>query len=44
VSNAAIEPLPYRVAYSGSAKQRLVVLADMARERDDGEEFLGVLK
>jgi hypothetical protein len=31
---------PYQVVYSDLVKQRLLVLADMARERSDGERFL----
>jgi hypothetical protein len=38
------EPVPYRVAYSERVRQRLLALADVARERGDGEAFLGALK
>ncbi len=36
--------MPYRVAYSGRVRQRLLVLADAARDRGDGEAFLAALK
>src|SRR5436189_5951895 len=44
VSAAASEPVPYRVAYSERVRQRLLALADIARERGDGEAFLAALK
>jgi hypothetical protein len=37
-------PLPYRVVYSERVRQRLLALADVARERGDGEGFLAALK
>src|SRR3954452_7437062 len=44
VSAAAAEPVPYRVVYSERVRQRLLTLADVARERGDGEAFLAALK
>ena len=44
MSTAASEPVPYRVAYSERVRQRLLALADIARERGDGEAFLAALK
>jgi hypothetical protein len=44
VSTAASGPLPYRVVYSERVRQRLLALADIARERGDGEAFLAALK
>lgn len=44
MSTAASEPVPYRVAYSERVRQRLLALADVARERGDGETFLAALK
>lgn len=44
MSTAASEPVPYRVVYSERVRQRLLALADMARERGDGEAFLAALK
>jgi hypothetical protein len=44
VSTAAPEPVPYRVAYSQRVRQRLLALADAARDRGDGEAFLAALK
>lgn len=38
------EPVPYRVAYSEEVRQRLLALADVARERGDGEVFLAAVK
>ncbi|HTU89294.1 MAG TPA: hypothetical protein VMF69_04280 [Gemmataceae bacterium] len=43
MSAAASEPLPYRVVYSDRVRQRLLALADVARERGDGEAFLAAL-
>ena len=43
VSGDASEPEPYRVVYSERVRQRLLVLADVARERGDGEAFLAAL-
>jgi hypothetical protein len=37
-------PVPYRVVYSERVRQRLLALADVARERGDGEAFLAALK
>jgi hypothetical protein len=36
--------VPYRVVYSERVRQRLLALADVARERGDGEAFLASLK
>jgi hypothetical protein len=44
VSTAAPEPVPYRVAYSERARQRLLALADVARQRGDGEAFVAALR
>jgi len=44
VSSAAPPPTPYRVEYSERVRQRLLALADIARQRGDGEEFIAALK
>ena len=44
MSHAATDPVPYRVVYSERVRQRLLGLADVARERGDGEAFLAALK
>jgi hypothetical protein len=44
VSPTPSGPVPYRVAYSERVRQRLLALADVARERGDGEAFLAALK
>jgi hypothetical protein len=44
VSNAASGPTAYQVVYSERVRQRLLALADVARERGDGEAFLAALK
>jgi hypothetical protein len=44
MSTVAPPPTPYRVEYSESVRQRLLVLADSARQRGDGEEFMTALK
>jgi len=44
VSTAAPAPVPYRVVYSERVRQRLLGLADVARERGDGEAFVAALK
>ena len=44
MSAAASEAVPYRVVYSERVRQRLLALADVARERGDGEAFLAALK
>ena len=44
MSGAAPEPEPYRVVYSDRVRQRLLALADAARERGDGESFLAALR
>jgi hypothetical protein len=44
VSAAASGPVPYRVVYSERVRQRLLALADTARERSDGEAFLAALQ
>ena len=44
MSTAASGPVPYRVAYSERVRQRLLALADVARQRGDGEAFLAALK
>lgn len=37
-------PTPYRVEYSERVRERLLALADIARQRGDGEEFIAALK
>ena len=44
MSGTAGEPTPYHVSYSGRVRQRLLELADAARERGDGEAFLAALR
>jgi hypothetical protein len=44
VSAAPSEPVPYRVVYSERVRQRLLALADVARERGDGAAFLAALR
>jgi hypothetical protein len=44
VSAAAPLPTPYRVEYAGRVRSRLLALADIARRRGDGEEFIAALK
>jgi hypothetical protein len=44
VSEAASGPGPYQVVYSGRVRQRLLALAEVARERGDGEAFLAAVK
>ena len=44
MSAATSEPVPYRVVYSERVLQRLLALADLARERGDGEAYLAALK
>ena len=44
MSAAASEPVPYRVVYSAQVRQRLLTLADVARDRGDGDAFLAALK
>jgi hypothetical protein len=44
VSALASGPDPYRVVYSERVRQRLLALADVARERGDGEAFLAAVK
>lgn len=44
MSPAAPPPMPYRVEYSERVRQRLLALADIARQRRDAEEFLAALK
>jgi hypothetical protein len=41
---SAAASVPYRVVYSEQVRQRLLALADVARERGDGEAFLAPLK
>jgi len=43
VSTGASGPVPYWVVYSQQVRQRLLALADVARERGDGEVFLAAL-
>ena len=44
MSAAASEPAPYRVVYSERVRQRLLALADVARERGDGAAFVAALR
>ncbi len=44
MSTAAPPPIPYRVEYSKRVRQRLLDLADIARQRGDGQEFIAALK
>jgi hypothetical protein len=44
VSTDASGPTPYRVVYSERVRQRLLALADVARERGDGEAFVAALR
>lgn len=44
MTTAAPPPTPYRVEYSERVRQRLLALADIARQRGDGEEFITALK
>jgi hypothetical protein len=44
VSEAASEPVPYRVVYSERVRQRLLALVDVARQRGDAEAFLAAVK
>jgi hypothetical protein len=42
--NTAPGPAPYRVVYSERVRERLLALADVARERGDGAAFVAALK
>ena len=44
MSTTASEPVPYRVVYSERVRQRLLALADIARERGDGEGFVAAVR
>jgi hypothetical protein len=44
VSDASSGPLPYRVVYSERVRERVLRLADVARERGDSEAFIGALR
>ena len=44
MSAAAPEPVPYRVVYADRVRQRLLALADVARERGDGDAFVAAVK
>lgn len=44
MSPAETGPVPYRVAYSESIRQRLLALADVASERGDGAAFVAAVK
>src|SRR6476646_599721 len=44
MSGAAPGPEPYRVVYSERVRQRWVTLADVARDRGDGEACLAALR
>jgi hypothetical protein len=44
VSEHGSSPILYRVTYSAAARQRLKVLAGVARTRGDGEKFLASLR
>ena len=44
MSTAASGPVPYRVVYAERVRQRLLALADTARERGDGAAFVAAVK
>ena len=44
MSTGTSGPTPYRVSYSERVRQRLLALADIARQRGDAEEFLAALR
>ena len=44
MSTAASEPVPYRVVYAQQVRQRLLALADVARQRGDGDAFVAAVK
>lgn len=44
MSASGPQPEPYRVVYSERVRQRLLALADLARERGDGAAFVAALK
>lgn len=44
MSTAASDPVPYRVVYLERVRQRLLALADIARERGDGDAFVAAVK
>jgi hypothetical protein len=44
MSTGAPAPVPYQVVYSERVRQRLLALADVARERGDGEAFVAAVK
>jgi hypothetical protein len=44
VSDASSGPLLYEVVYSERVRQRLLALADIARERGDSEAFVTALR
>ena len=44
MSPGASVPQPYEVSYSGRVRERILELADAARERGDGATFLAALQ
>jgi hypothetical protein len=44
VSDPGTAPEPFRVVYSQRVRQRLLALADAARERGDGDAFVAALR
>jgi hypothetical protein len=44
MSTAAPAPEPYEVVYAERVRRRLLALAEMARERGDGEAFVAAVK
>lgn len=44
MSPAAPAPEPYRVVYAERVRQRVLTLAELARERGDGDAFVAALK
>src|SRR5688572_6496140 len=44
MSTAAPAPVPYQVVYAERVRRRLLALADVARERGDGEAFVAAVK
>ncbi len=44
MSTAPSAPVGYRVVYAERVRQRLLALADVARERGDGDAFVAAVK
>lgn len=43
MSTSPSDPVPYRVTYSEAVHQRLLVLADLARQRGEAETFIAAV-